>query len=685
MSADEENLVIEPATFQRASSGLRRRGFRLRPVPVAIAVAFLVLALVVTFIIGARAVRFNIDPRPASIEIVSGFITYRLGERFLMWPGNYRVEARLPGYEVLDRTVTVGDDEDQDIAMSMVKLPGILHVSTDPGVDAEVFVDQQSIGNAPATMNVIAPGVHDIRIETARYKPYDTEVEIEGKRIEQSVVATLVPAWANVSVSTIPDGATLIVDGKEIAGESPLTVELLEGTREVRLRRPGYKTWESELKVTAGEDMSMPLVRLVRSDGKINIVTDPPGANVAIAGRYRGQTPLEVALPPGAAYEILLSKAGYEPLSRSIRVDAEADVALNATLQPVLGVLRLMVEPAGATLSVDGQVHGDPDTRLTLTARPHTIEVSKPGYATFTTTVNPQPGLAQQLMVHLQTEQEARVASIPDTIDAGDDISLRLILPGHLHMGAPRREPGRRSNEIEKDVELTRAYYLSINEITNEQFTKFMPNHDSGMLGRSVLTEPNRPVVNVSWEDAARFCNWLSERDGLSPAYVVRDGRLTGADPMTNGYRLPTEAEWAWAARYADGPNPTRFPWGDAMPPPVVSANYADETARAMVPYYIAGYNDNYRGPAPVGSFPANAFGIHDLAGNVSEWIHDFYSIELYPDPLTDPVGPQAGDYHVIRGSNYTHGQFGELRWTFRDYGKDGRPDVGFRIARYLE
>ena len=121
------------------------------------------------------------------------------------------------------------------------------------------------------------------------------------------------------------------------------------------------------------------------------------------------------------------------------------------------------------------------------------------------------------------------------------------------------------------------------------------------------------------------------------------------------------------------------------MPPPNGSGNYADDSAANMVSYNIIGYNDNFRGPAPSGTFRPNEFGIFDLAGNVSEWIHDYYSVENYRETLTDPTGPTSGDYYVIRGSNYTHGRFSQLRWTFRDYGADARPDVGFRIARYLE
>ena len=231
----------------------------------------------------------------------------------------------------------------------------------------------------------------------------------------------------------------------------------------------------------------------------------------------------------------------------------------------------------------------------------------------------------------------------------------------------------------------TNPYNMSVNEVTTNQYQQFDSQHDSGVLGRALLSQDDRPVVNLTWEKAIRFCNWMSERQGLPPAYEYFNGAWRGVVPMTTGYRLPTEAEWVWAARYAAGPNPTRFPWGDNMPPVEVHANYADEAAANMVPYHITGYSDNFRGPAPVATFKENELGIFDLAGNVSEWVHDFYSLRKPTETLTDPLGPDEGDYHVIRGSNYTHGRFSELRWTFRDYGEEARTDVGFRIARYVE
>ncbi|MYE23230.1 MAG: formylglycine-generating enzyme family protein, partial [Gammaproteobacteria bacterium] len=149
------------------------------------------------------------------------------------------------------------------------------------------------------------------------------------------------------------------------------------------------------------------------------------------------------------------------------------------------------------------------------------------------------------------------------------------------------------------------------------------------------------------------------------------------------GYPRPTEAEWAWSARSTEAA-PLRFPWGDQLPPPDRHGNYADRAASNVVGRIIFGYNDNYIVAAPVGSFLANPKGIYDLGGNVAEWTHDFYEIPEQMEAV-DPLGAEEGDYHVIRGSSWMHGTITDLRLSFRDYGSDGRQDVGFRIARFAE
>jgi formylglycine-generating enzyme required for sulfatase activity len=253
-------------------------------------------------------------------------------------------------------------------------------------------------------------------------------------------------------------------------------------------------------------------------------------------------------------------------------------------------------------------------------------------------------------------------------------------------MGASRREPGRRANESLRTVELTRSFYMATMEITNRQFREFRAGHRSGAVQGHNLELDHHPVVQITWEDAAAYCNWLSEQESLPPAYVNAGGKLVAAPTPTTGYRLPTEAEWALVARYPQG-DALKYPWGNVLPVAPASGNYADETAKGLVTTTIPDYNDTFPVTAPVDSFKPNALGIYNLGGNAAEWVHDLYMI--YPSGTAkveqDPLGPNEGEFHTIRGASWTHGSVTQLRLSFRDYGNKPRPDVGFRIARYLE
>ncbi len=690
-----ENTVIEAATFSRADAPAAAPLFAPSPLKVAVLAGFLILASAALFMFNARAVQFTLVPAEAELKILSGLPTYKLGERYLMLRGEYDISANQDGYFPLEETVTVTAEPDQLYQFDLRPLPGKLTVTTsyngEPVEGAEIYIDQVYVGktadadDGPAStiIDEVPAGLRELAVKHARFQDFQTEVEITGRRQLQTESLTLSPAWAEVSVTTIPDAAEVLIDGESM-GTTPQTIEVIEGERTLLVKKPGFKTFETALSIVAQTPSTLEPIILIKSDGELDIASQPAGVSITIAGTYYGQTPLSIALPPGEDYTMIATRAGYETLTRQLQVKAEQDQSLNLTLQPVLGLVKLAVTPAAAELFVNDKRVGTANRTLELTARTHNLRVELPGYAPFETDVIPQPGLAQQLNIVLQTEAEARVSAIPQRVTTSQGDILRFILPGKLKMGAPRREPGRRSNEVEKDVELTRAYYLGEKEISNQVFKAFDPGHDSGMLGRALLSDPERPVVNVSWERAVAFCNWLSEQDGLTPAYERVAGKWRLIRPVNTGYRLPTEAEWSWAARYSEQATP-RFPWGNSMPPPAGSGNFADESAANMVPYSIKGYNDNFRGPAPSGTYQPNQRGVFDLAGNVSEWINDIYSVDLERQLLIDPLGPETGDYYVIRGSNYTHGRFSELRWTYRDYGSDPRPDVGFRIARYLE
>ncbi|HXV37000.1 MAG TPA: SUMF1/EgtB/PvdO family nonheme iron enzyme, partial [Myxococcota bacterium] len=197
-----------------------------------------------------------------------------------------------------------------------------------------------------------------------------------------------------------------------------------------------------------------------------------------------------------------------------------------------------------------------------------------------------------------------------------------------------------------------------------------------------------QPAVRVSWRDAARYCNWLSKQEGLPPAYAERGDELELIEPIGTGYRLPTEAEWEWAARFAAGASDRRFAWGDESDPPPGSGNYADASAAGIVSSALLSYSDGFPVTAPVGVNGANPIGLFDVGGNAAEWVHDRYKIYAESrdaPPAQDPIGPATGGLRVIRGSSWKHADMTSLRLAFRDYGDQEREDVGFRIARYAQ
>jgi hypothetical protein len=187
--AENDNITIDATPFTRVDPGSKKKKLVLKPVPIAIGLVFILLSLAALFMFTARAVRLNISPSPDHLAITTGFFSYRLGERFLMLPGDYVISAELQGYRTLSEPVQVGDDPDQDFDFEMTKLPGILTIASIPEVGAEVFIDQASVGKTPLIINNIDAGLHDISLRSERYLAYESEIVIEGKRLEQELKA----------------------------------------------------------------------------------------------------------------------------------------------------------------------------------------------------------------------------------------------------------------------------------------------------------------------------------------------------------------------------------------------------------------------------------------------------------------------------------------------------------------
>jgi formylglycine-generating enzyme required for sulfatase activity len=254
------------------------------------------------------------------------------------------------------------------------------------------------------------------------------------------------------------------------------------------------------------------------------------------------------------------------------------------------------------------------------------------------------------------------LAAVSNATPQTQDIEWVRIPAGTFEMGCVPGDAECSDDERPRhQVMFPAAFDLMATEITSGMF------RPSGAGASALPAQPpwNRgdrfPAVNVTWAEADAFCRWA-------------------------GGRLPTEAEWEYAAR-AGRPGEI-YGWGNGAP--VVNerpaANVADESARRDQPDWTIfdRYNDGYARTAPAGSFPANGYGLYDMSGNVWEWVADWFEAEYYRrSPAINPRGPETGIGRVVRGGSWGDYSRG-LRLSYRSLAQPGARgiDVGFRCAR---
>lgn len=691
-SQDESTSQIEISPIPFRSNRQRPRKSPLRWMAWFILLVVLsILCASAWFVFTAKQVVIKIAPDPDQISLSGGMISPSIGPYYLLRPGEYTINASKRCYHPLEQRIVVTHEKNQTVNLTMERLPGLVtlgvYQAESPSVlidAARVRIDGEEVGITPLQELKVKPGRRHIQIQATNYQDLESDIEIEGCGVPQSHDFALTPLWADVTVVTIPEGANIRVDGNEV-GKAPLELELLPGSHELEVSADGYKTWRTQLDIEPNKAEALDNIQLLPADGTLVLNTNPAGATVTVEGRYVGKTPLKVPLSPDSTKEVLISKAGYEKLTRKVNIASAKIEQLTVDLKPIEGIINLIVEPEDAELLIDGESWGMVRRELRLSAVEHELEIRKEGLESFRTKITPRPGFPQELEVSLGGGISEK-PSVPDVIKAVNGYTLKLIRPGSFIMGASRREQGRRSNETLRKVELQRPFYMGLYEVTNREFRSFLAEHDSGSIKEHSLNRDELPLVQVTWEQAALFCNWLSAKESLPSSYIRQGDELVGVEPMRTGYRLPTEAEWEYCSRFNGNKALLKYPWGVRFPPTKKIGNFADIAAKDLVSNYLENYDDGYPVTAPPGAFEPNTLGLYDMGGNVAEWCHDYYSIYPYSADkvYVDPLGPIQGRHRVIKGSSWKHSSIGELRLSCRDYSNDKRYDVGLRICRYL-
>ena len=715
ISANQIELNIENVSLEEQPTQFQKRQsesiFQNKTIQrIAIGLVFLV-GYFLFYLFTSKAVEINTIPADAKVSVSGGFFPHlKISGRFLLRPGEYRADYSRSGYFSNSLDIEINEESSQVIDIKLKKTPGIVRFITQPDVVYELYLEGKFSPFICEDMEMyqeecrkrgfsfggpLEPGTRDVELRFEKYFPIKEQLIINGMGEEQEFIFDLKPAWADVEIDTKPSEAEIFIDGKNI-GLTPLDLDIMEGQHTLEIKKNGFKNFTTEIAVKAKENIVLELFNLSLLDSKINIISNPKEASVNINSIYRGLTPLELELEPLVSHTISLAKPGFKSISENIILKTQEEilnernvayVEFEKELKPIYGSISFLGTP-GAGLILEGEQIGVVPINLDLLSKKQLLLIKKEGYVTEELMINPTSGYEQTIEINLMTPEEAALAALPNKIQTSQGLEMRLIYPGNeFVMGAPRRDQGRKTNETERLVKITRPFYVGITETSNKEFREFEPKHTSGAEVFRELSNNMHPTVMVSWQQAVAYCNWLSTQESLEPAYKVNKGKYELTQPVSNGYRLLTEAEWEWLSRFNGGGGEQKYPWGDSMPVMEDSGNYADESAEVFMSNTLGKYWDGYPVTSPTGKFKANSLGVFDLGGNVAEWVNDYYSV--YPRDLknieSDPLGPLEGSSRMIKGSSWRHSSISALRYSFRDHAVTSRLDVGFRIARYSD
>lgn len=236
------------------------------------------------------------------------------------------------------------------------------------------------------------------------------------------------------------------------------------------------------------------------------------------------------------------------------------------------------------------------------------------------------------------SRQHTGTAPVPP---ANTNENFVLINSGAFQMGSPSSEPERSSDEVQRSVTVS-SFYMEKTEVSQREYQNVMGDNPSETKGDDL------PVTNITWYDAVQYCNKLSEAEGLTPCYTVSGTTVTW-NKAANGYRLPTEAEWEYAAR---ANTTTPFHFGDYVHNSNANCYNAYGYNNDASGNWVNGSDSYLRRTVAVDQYAASTYGLYNMHGNAAEWVWDWYGVYDTQTSI-DPTGPEGGNAKIIRGGGW--------------------------------
>ena len=546
----------------------------------------------------------------------------------------YRIECDL--YHTETGTVTVTDRVTVD--KKLRPNFGYINVTTSPEQGAKVYVDGKYIGESPIKTDKLVSGTHTVRAMKDMFKMKEQSFVVNDGQTTNATL-NMSANFVNVTLNTDAD-ADIYVD-EEYKGKGRWTGRLSDGLHNFEARKQNHRTTKKTLDLVLGENKTITLEAPNPINGSIDVNSSPMSAEIYIDGKHYGQTPNFINEILIGTHELRLEKSGCATLTKTITIKENETLTINEKLQTGKEIV-IKTDKSGDKVYVDNNYVGLSPVTTTVVFGSHNIKAERGGkYVSKTITVETQN--------YASPKNEYMLAFSSNETFTVNGVSFTMIKVegGTFQMGAQSIDPSGTNYDSDAlsgeepvhSVTLS-DYYIGETEVTQELWEAVMGSNPSYFKGSQ------KPVENVSWNDCKEF--------------IAKLNRITGKN-----FRLPTEAEWEYAAR---GGNESQ------------GYKYSGSNTIGNVAWYTD--NSSYK-THDVKTKTPNELGIYDMSGNVYEWCEDWYNSNYYSNsPQTNPTGPSSGSSRVLRGGRWG-GDAEYCRVSFRSYNNPGRRynDSGFRLA----
>jgi formylglycine-generating enzyme required for sulfatase activity len=545
--------------------------------------------------------------------------------------GNHNIRIEKNMFHPQDLEIVINDDQTTQAAIVLEPAFGGFQINTEPEQGAAVFLDGNPTGKTtPCTLERLSSGEHLIRAQKEWYQPKTERVNIsEGQT--SSIIMVLIPTFGTVNI-TASEGAFIYVDD-ERKTTGNWAGRLIAGWHTFEARKDKYHTASQKMEVILGQEQNLNL-QPTAMQGILKIVSTPFDADIKLNGKNYDTTPNTIKELLIGDYNLVLSKAGYGTISKTISLKEDETIAINETLPSGIAV-NINSSPSGASLSIDGTYAGTTPYTATLAFGQHQLKLIN-GKKTLNETIN----LSQNSQSTFQYDVN-EFSGFTENVN-GVSFEMVAVKGGIFQIDSKDGD----DNENPGFLGVAGDFYIGKHEVTQKLWKALMGSNPSHFKG------DKRPVEQVSWIDVQDFINKLNQKTGKL-------------------YRLPTEAEWEYAACGGSTESTTTYP----------GSSNIDNVAWYKKNSFDKGRSSPDYGTHIVGSKQANELGIFDMSGNVREWCRDLYRSydsrrqikkNLFLDGFKNVI--RGGSWNV--DSNY-------CRVAFRS-GRDAKyrgDDVGFRLV----